>query len=194
MSDDDFGARVAQGLLGDWTERFRVGDGFDDFDYYHESGESEDASEFTLPSDDSEDEDMVHVLFGRATATNTTSSNASASGATAASILATLATRQPGAGSSTSASAPSRKIGGHDLDFVQEPDEQYVCPVCLLVLRDPHLTGCCGHHYCQSCVQRLKRDKTPCPLCKEADFHTFLDKFILRKINELKVRLKHSHY
>ena len=89
--------------------------------------------------------------------------------------------------SSSSSTSPPCGHGGHDLDFVQEPDEQYVCPVCLLVLRDPHLTGCCGHHYCQSCVQRLKRDKTPCPLCKDADFYTFLDKFVLRKINELKV-------
>ena len=76
--------------------------------------------------------------------------------------------------------------GGYDFDFIDEPPEELNCSVCLLVLRDPHLTSCCGNHFCESCVEKIK-GISPCPLCKDATFTTFLNKSIQRKINELKI-------
>ena len=82
--------------------------------------------------------------------------------------------------------------GGYDFDFIEEPPEELNCSVCLLVLRDPHLTSCCGNHFCQSCIEKLKQSTCPCPLCKETSFSTFLDKSFQRKVNELKVHCPQS--
>ena len=42
--------------------------------------------------------------------------------------------------------------GGHDCDFVESPSDSLECPVCLLVLREPHLLSCCGVKICHSCI------------------------------------------
>ena len=65
--------------------------------------------------------------------------------------------------------------GGYDCDFVEKPPEaiQTECPVCLLILKEPCLISCCGHKFCQECIERVKEDDKPCPLCGEQDF-TFL--------------------
>ena len=78
--------------------------------------------------------------------------------------------------------------GGYDFDFIEEPPEELNCSVCLLVLRDPHLTSCCGNHFCESCAEKIKEGTSPCPLCKDATFSTFLNKSVQRKVNELKIR------
>lgn len=79
---------------------------------------------------------------------------------------------------------------GFDYDFVEPPDEEYKCPICLLVLRDPHQTECCGNHFCQRCI-RKQLDTSPsmvCPMCRVSNFTTVLDKFFLRKVHSLKLR------
>ena len=77
--------------------------------------------------------------------------------------------------------------GGYDFDFLEQLPDELTCSICQLVLRDPHLTSCCGHHFCQSCVARILAEWNPCPLCKGTSFTTFLDKSFQRKINELGV-------
>ena len=84
--------------------------------------------------------------------------------------------------------------GGYDFDFLEEPPEDLNCSVCLLVLRDPHLTSCCGNHFCESCVEKLKEGTSPCPLCMDATFTTFLNKSCQRKVNELKVRCPRAEF
>ena len=44
---------------------------------------------------------------------------------------------------------PDLTGGYDDNDFVDSPPESLKCPVCLLVLREPHLLSCCGSHLCQ---------------------------------------------
>ena len=45
---------------------------------------------------------------------------------------------------------PELPTGGYDDDyFLEPPHESLHCPVCLLVLREPHLISCCGAHICQ---------------------------------------------
>ena len=75
--------------------------------------------------------------------------------------------------------------GGYDFDFIENPSEELTCSVCLLVLRDPQLTSCCGNHFCQSCIEKIK---DCCPLCKDTSFTTFLNKSFQRKVNELKIK------
>ena len=47
-------------------------------------------------------------------------------------------------------------LGGHDCEFVDSPPESWECPVCLLVLREPHLLSCCGVKICQSCISGVR--------------------------------------
>ena len=77
---------------------------------------------------------------------------------------------------------------GYSYDFTATPPDDLTCSICLCVFRDPHLTSCCGKHYCEACVSRVKSDRKPCPLCKEKHFTTMLDKSICRKVNQLQVK------
>ena len=74
-----------------------------------------------------------------------------------------------------------------ELDLVEPPPKGFECPLCLQVLTEPVLSSCCGHHFCQVCIDRAVARSNACPLCNEQDFETFLNKNIQRKINELKV-------
>ena len=86
---------------------------------------------------------------------------------------------------------PSGK-GGYDCDFVEPPSKTLECPVCLLTLRDPHTTTCCGNYLCEPCFLRVLADRGNCPLCNDAEFNAFLHKGVQREINALKVRCVHQ--
>ena len=63
----------------------------------------------------------------------------------------------------------------------------------LELLTEPYLTSCCGHHISQQAVDRLIRERKPCPMCKEENFTAQADKYFKRKfINILKVRCPHK--
>ena len=61
------------------------------------------------------------------------------------------------------------------------------CPVCLSILADPHMVSCCGHNFCESCIERVKASNGPCPMCKEMSFQAMVNKGHLRIINGLQV-------
>ena len=86
---------------------------------------------------------------------------------------------------------PSGK-GGYDCEFVDPPSKTYECPVCLLTLRDPHTTTCCGNYLCEPCFLRVLADRGSCPLCNDTEFNAFLHKGVQREINALKVRCIHQ--
>ena len=49
---------------------------------------------------------------------------------------------------------PRPPTGGYeDSLFLTTPPVALTCPVCLLVLKQPHLLSCCGAHICQVCVR-----------------------------------------
>ena len=74
---------------------------------------------------------------------------------------------------------------GFDCEFVECPPKvlQADCPVCLLVLREPHQVTCCGYGFCRVCIRHIEADKKPCPMCNRKAFSVFPD-----------VRLQHSLY
>ena len=78
---------------------------------------------------------------------------------------------------------------GYDCEFVERPPKafQCECPVCLLVLREPHQVTCCGYSFCATCVKRVQKDKKCCPTCNKADFTVFPDKRLKRSLNEYRV-------
>ncbi len=80
---------------------------------------------------------------------------------------------------------------GYESEAFAEPPEKlkdYECPLCLHITREPYLTSCCGHHFCQSCIGRVHSDNKPCPLCKAPNFAVFQDKKQKRKVLELRAR------
>ena len=78
--------------------------------------------------------------------------------------------------------------GGYDYEFVTPPSKSLECSICLQTLRDPHVISCCGNEFCQVCIERVKRDGKPCPLCNEQNFSTMLHKKLVREVNALVIR------
>ena len=76
-----------------------------------------------------------------------------------------------------------------ELYFVNKLPEQVEieCPVCLNILANPHLVSCCGHNFCESCIERVKASNGACPMCKEREFQAMVNKERLRIINGLQV-------
>ena len=80
-----------------------------------------------------------------------------------------------------------------DYDFVEQPDQDFYCPVSLEILLEPHQTFCCGQHISQEAANRLTREGKPCPMCKSKDLVTQVDKSFKRNtINKLKVHCPHK--
>ena len=79
--------------------------------------------------------------------------------------------------------------GGYEHEFLKSADKlkEFECPVCLFVTREPHLTDCCGQHFCQACITRILTYRKPCPFCKAKSFIVMLDKKQKRKVLELNV-------
>ena len=76
-----------------------------------------------------------------------------------------------------------------ELYFVNKLPEQVEieCPVCLNILANPHLVSCCGHNFCEDCIERVKASNGACPMCKERSFQAMVNKERLRIINGLQV-------
>lgn len=85
---------------------------------------------------------------------------------------------------------PDGDYGGYSYEFLVEPPASYYCGICTKVLRDPHLTGCCGNELCQTCLERWHKssDARACPHCRAANFDHMLNKRTKREILQLKVR------
>ena len=84
--------------------------------------------------------------------------------------------------------------GGYECEFVQPPPKAFQtdCSICLQVLHKPHLISCCGHNFCEVCINRIKLDKRNCPLCSSAKFNLMHNKGLERSLKELEVRCTYS--
>ena len=80
--------------------------------------------------------------------------------------------------------------GGFECVFVKDPSEHGVqteCSICLCVLREPYLLDCCGYSFCKSCIEPIKSEKKPCPLCAVQFTTCIADKRLQRTLNDLQV-------
>lgn len=87
-----------------------------------------------------------------------------------------------------SASKSESVFGGYDYECVMKPSEEFTCPICLLLMRDPVLTSCCGNHFCKTCNTesiKAKSKASKCPLCKSTSYTFLVDKGLQRKILDL---------
>lgn len=88
-----------------------------------------------------------------------------------------------------SETASQSSFAKDELFFTEEPPKQVEieCPICYhVMLNEPHLVTCCGHHFCGPCTRQVKGG--PCPFCKEQEYQVVIDKNWRRIINGLKVQ------
>ncbi len=78
-------------------------------------------------------------------------------------------------------------INGYTCKFKDTVPEYCFCQRCRHVARDPHLTSCCGDHFCKDCISPYLKEKKPCPSCGEVDFNVFPNKRENKKILSLEV-------
>ena len=86
----------------------------------------------------------------------------------------------------------SREDASQEYDFVEQPDQDFYCPVSLEILLEPQQTDCCGQHISQKAADRLIKEGKPCPMCKDENFTTHQDKYFNRKVKQLKVHCPHK--
>lgn len=87
--------------------------------------------------------------------------------------------------------SPSKEVvyKGNPCEFLVDPPQKYICSICTHLARDPHLTACCGHEFCEDCLQKWEKTSSAvsCPHCRESNYVHILDKQAKREIEEMKV-------
>ena len=86
--------------------------------------------------------------------------------------------------------ATPNNIGGYDYDLVSKPPDRLVCKICHLPSRDPYLSVCCGHLFCKSCLDNVRKAAAftnACPVCRDEEFVTFPNKAVDREVKELHI-------
>ena len=80
--------------------------------------------------------------------------------------------------------------GGYDYQFVDAVPDMFICNICHLPSRDPYLTVCCGHLFCNSCLKNAFSVAIIkiCPVCRSEECTTFLNKQADREVKNLHVR------
>ena len=74
--------------------------------------------------------------------------------------------------------------GGYDCEFVILPPEafQAECPICLQILKEPCVISCpCEQKICRECVEQIKKNKKPCPLCNKTEITSFMQDYGLER-------------
>ena len=80
--------------------------------------------------------------------------------------------------------------GGYDYEFVHAPSDTLICQICHFPSKEPHLSACCGHTFCKSCLEAAKSVKfvtNSCPMCRNEQFATIPNKQADRIIRGLLV-------
>ena len=71
--------------------------------------------------------------------------------------------------------------------FVEQPSEDFFCPVTCDLLLQPYLMSCCGTHISQEAVSKLKEGERACPLCANHQWNTVLNKHFRCQVKSLHV-------
>lgn len=76
-----------------------------------------------------------------------------------------------------------------EYSFVKNIPQDYICTICTTLLKDPHVTECCGQHFCIVCLKTwFTKNKTKqCPHCRTADCYYIRYLPMKRDIDELEV-------
>ena len=91
--------------------------------------------------------------------------------------------------------------GGYENEFVEEPHDRFICTICLFPCKDAHMSACCGHNFCRSCLVSVINYDTShhtsthcvCPVCRGWNFTAFKNKQADREIRSLRVYCVSRH-
>ena len=74
-------------------------------------------------------------------------------------------------------------------EFVDKVLEDHKCTICTSILTNPVLTGCCGQHFCEACMDIwLDTElRAYCPHCRNEDMEYIQSLHMKRNVNKLKI-------
>ena len=75
--------------------------------------------------------------------------------------------------------------------FVEEPSQDFLCPVTFGLLLKPYVTSCCRQNLSVEAVNRLQREKKKCPLCRASKWSAQFNEEFERKVQRLRVFCPH---
>ena len=78
--------------------------------------------------------------------------------------------------------------GGYDYNYLYPPADTLICKICRLPSRNPHMTLCCGHVFCMSCVTRV--ESNTCCICratKRGQYKLYKNKQVERDVWSLQI-------
>ena len=84
----------------------------------------------------------------------------------------------------------NNQSGGYDYEFVHTPADNLICKICHCPSKEPHLSACCGHTFCKSCLEAASCSTTvnnACPMCRSEEFTTIPNKQVDRTIRCLTI-------
>ncbi|XP_068718089.1 TNF receptor-associated factor 4-like [Montipora capricornis] len=88
-------------------------------------------------------------------------------------------------------------LGGYDEEFVEDIEDDWLCPICHLPLKVSVLTEVCGHRFCKLCLERhfMRQEadgqELTCPLDQNVltrDKDMFVDKATERKVRSFVIK------
>ena len=79
-----------------------------------------------------------------------------------------------------------------DYPFVEQPSDDFFCPVTMGLLLEPHETSCCGNHLSAEAAIRIQKEGGACPLCNLQNWSSVLSKHFQRQVNSLHVFCRHE--
>ncbi len=74
-------------------------------------------------------------------------------------------------------------------EFVNKVPEDHKCTICTSILTNPVLTGCCGQHFCEACMDIWLDTKLRAyfPHCQNEDMEYIQSLHMKRNVNKLKI-------
>ena len=63
----------------------------------------------------------------------------------------------------------------------------FICPVCKDLLYNPQQATCCKEHICEPCIQLIKEEKGPCPVCRNKKFPVKVNSRFRKKLSSQEV-------
>ena len=92
-----------------------------------------------------------------------------------------------------------------DYTFVDVLPDKYICRICRNILKQPHVTECCGQHFCEDCLkksasqstrpkyhglwgpQQMESETPNCPHCRRNNFNHIRYLPFKREVDSMKV-------
>ena len=87
----------------------------------------------------------------------------------------------------------TRKYDAEEYFFVEQPSDEYFCPLTRDLLLVPYLTDCCGKHVSSKVAKRMEEEGVgeECPICHSSQWNLMIDKNYQCKVNSIKVFCSH---